>query len=61
MPLVLCQNLELGVFHMGKGTLFVGSSDGGGHQGVSGASKDLVVGAFSSLLCYSERKGTIIS
>lgn len=61
VPLVLWQNLARGLFHIGKGTLFVGSSDCGGRQGVSGATKDLVVGAFSSLLCYSEREGTIIS
>lgn len=61
VPLILWQNLDRGLFHVGKGTLFVGSSDCGGHQSVSGATKDLVVGAFSSLLCYSERKGTIIS
>lgn len=60
-PLVLWQNLAHGLFHVGSGTLFVGSSDFGGHQGVLGATNDLVVGAFSSLLCCSEREVTILS
>jgi len=61
VPLVLWQNLACDLFHVARWTLFLGSSDCGGCQGVSGATKDLVVGAFSSLLCYSEREGAIIS
>lgn len=60
-PLVLWQNLSRGLFHVGSGTLFVGSSDFGGHQGVLGATNDLVVGAFSSLLYCCEREVTILS
>lgn len=61
VTLCLWQNLMCDLFPVGKGTLFVTSSDWGCHQCALGLERILLVGAFSFLYCYCERAVSIIS